>query len=105
MAESLFPFRLSRSAITGCFFDRHFQTKADHRSSEAPGLPLDLRSFIRRLLGDGDRMASDEVVKLRPAAELALTMAKGPLAPNSALLTDTYTSPLRAQRGAAKRGR
>jgi len=24
---------------------------------------------------------------------------------NSALLTDTYTSPLRAQRGAAKRGR
>jgi hypothetical protein len=27
------------------------------------------------------------------------------LAPNSALLTDTYTSPLRAQRGAAKRER
>jgi hypothetical protein len=26
-------------------------------------------------------------------------------APNSALLTDTYTSPLRAQHGAAKRGR
>jgi len=26
-------------------------------------------------------------------------------APNSALLSDTYTSPLRAQRGAAKRGR
>jgi len=25
--------------------------------------------------------------------------------PNNALLTDTYTSPLRAQRGAAKRGR
>jgi len=25
------------------------------------------------------------------------------LQPNSALLTDTYTSPLRAQRGAAKR--
>jgi len=25
--------------------------------------------------------------------------------PNSALLTDTYTSPLRAQRGAAKRER
>jgi hypothetical protein len=25
--------------------------------------------------------------------------------PNSALLTDTFTSPLRAQRGAAKRGR
>ena len=28
-----------------------------------------------------------------------------PLAPNSALLTDTYSSPLRAQRGAAKRER
>jgi hypothetical protein len=27
------------------------------------------------------------------------------LAANSALLTDTYTSPLRAQRGAAKRER
>jgi hypothetical protein len=27
------------------------------------------------------------------------------MASNSALLTDTYTSPLRAQRGAAKRGR
>jgi hypothetical protein len=27
------------------------------------------------------------------------------MAPNSALLTDTSTSPLRAQRGAAKRGR
>ena len=27
------------------------------------------------------------------------------LAPNSALLTDTYASPLRAQHGAAKRGR
>jgi len=27
------------------------------------------------------------------------------LRPNSALLTDTSTSPLRAQRGAAKRGR
>jgi len=27
------------------------------------------------------------------------------LSPNSALLTDAYTSPLRAQRGAAKRGR
>jgi|tagenome__1003787_1003787.scaffolds.fasta_scaffold20388979_2 hypothetical protein len=28
-----------------------------------------------------------------------------PMPPNSALLTDTYTSPLRAQRGAAKRER
>jgi hypothetical protein len=28
-----------------------------------------------------------------------------PVSPNSALLTDTYTSTLRARRGAAKRGR
>jgi hypothetical protein len=36
---------------------------------------------------------------------LSLVSRRRPMQPNSALLTDTYTSPLRAQRGAAKRGR
>jgi hypothetical protein len=31
--------------------------------------------------------------------------SRWPLTPNSALLTDACTSPLRARRGAAKRGR
>jgi hypothetical protein len=39
-------------------------------------------------------------------AEIAKTIRVQMTAqPNNASLTDTYTSPLRAQRGAAKRGR
>ena len=42
---------------------------------------------------------------VRKADEALVTEVSSEHAPNSALLTDAYNSPLRARRGAAKRGR
>ena len=83
LAKPLFAFRLDRFAVTRLLPARRVQTKVHYRPSQASRLSLDMRSPIHRILGHGDRMASDEVVMLRPAAKLALTMARGPLAPNS----------------------
>jgi heme/copper-type cytochrome/quinol oxidase subunit 4 len=73
--------------------------------------PVVVVAFVKLSRGNDMRWVTVSLVFSLPVfilAAVALTAAAtraDTLASNNALLTDTYTSPLRAQRGAAKRER